>query len=80
MYSWNNTNNSLQKRAKANSTQEREKGRASRHRGASGRRGRRKEGNRLGRSRRLSKRGSIVLEILILLFSDESPDGCNKES
>jgi hypothetical protein len=32
--------------------QEREKGRASRHRGASGRRGRRKGGNRLGRSRR----------------------------
>ncbi len=34
----NNTSNSLQKRAKANSAQEREKGRASRHRGASGRR------------------------------------------
>jgi hypothetical protein len=47
-----NNNNSLQKRAKANSAQEREKGRASRHRGASGRRGRRKGGNGLGRSRR----------------------------
>ena len=48
----NNNNNTVQKRAKANSAQKREKGRAVGHRGASGRRSRRKGGNRLGRSRR----------------------------